>query len=199
MPSFDSEHGRKGVPRSTPIGTERGTFGHFAERDAERQAERGGGDSLKTLAMQALERIEGRNGGRNAERNESVPGRSALTRERNAFADASEQPDWRAYFEERAGIREHNGGSSWADAEAAALADCVARWRALHPQQAAGDGACAQCGGPGPDTPVLAAGGHAWLHRRCWPAMDAESEREALLAVASLLGQASGKARPEER
>ncbi|MCR6643503.1 MAG: hypothetical protein NVV62_02680 [Terricaulis sp.] len=109
--------------------------------------------------------------------------------ERNALADASERLDWRAYFAERAAIREYDGGVSRPDAEAGALADCVARWRALHPLQAADDGLCAHCGGPGQGgTPVLAAGGHAWLHRRCWPAMDAACERVARLAVEVLLG-----------
>jgi hypothetical protein len=45
---------------------------------------------------------------------------------------------WRDYFEERAAIREHDGGMSRADAEAGALADCVARWRALNPLPASG-------------------------------------------------------------
>ena len=30
---------------------------------------------------------------------------------------------------------------------------------------------------------VVAAGGHAWLHRACWPAMNAAREREARAAI----------------
>ncbi len=98
--------------------------------------------------------------------------------------------DWREHFEERAAIREHDGGASRADAEAGALADCVARWRALHPLPASGDGACVQCGKPGPDTPVLARGGHAWLHRECWTGMNAAREAEARAGVLAALGRA---------
>ena len=60
---------------------------------------------------------------------------------------------WRDYFEERAAIREYDGGMSRADAEAGTFADCVARWRALNPLPASGDGACVQCGKARPDTP----------------------------------------------
>jgi hypothetical protein len=97
------------------------------------------------------------------------------------------QEDWRNYFEERAAIREHDGDLSRVDAEAGALADCVARWRALNPLPASGDGACVQCGKARPDTPVLACNGHAWLHRACWPSLDAAREAQALAAVRKLL------------
>lgn len=53
---------------------------------------------------------------------------------------------WRGHFEELAAIREHDGGMSRVDAEAGALADCVARWRALNPLPASGEGACVHCG-----------------------------------------------------
>jgi hypothetical protein len=59
----------------------------------------------------------------------------------------------------------------------------VARWRALNPLPASGDGACVQCGKPDPDTPVLAGGGHAWLHRECWAPMNAARDAQALAAV----------------
>lgn len=101
------------------------------------------------------------------------------------------QFDWRDYFEERAAIREHDGGMSRADAEAGAMADCVARWRALNPLPASGDGVCVQCGKTGPDTPVLARGGHAWLHRECWGPMNASRNEMAFAAVRALLGDAS--------
>jgi hypothetical protein len=96
---------------------------------------------------------------------------------------------WRELYEERAAIREHDGGMSRADAEAGALADCVARWRALNPLSASGDGACVQCGKARPDTPVLARGGHAWLHRECWAPMNAARNEVAFAAVRALLGK----------
>jgi len=98
--------------------------------------------------------------------------------------------EWREFFEERAAIREHDGGMSRIDAEAGALADCVARWRALNPLPASGDGACVQCGKARPDTPVLARGGHAWLHRECWAPMNAARNAMAFAAVRALLGHA---------
>lgn len=101
---------------------------------------------------------------------------------------AREHDGWRDYFEERAAIREHDGGMSRADAEAGAIADCVARWRALNPLSASGDGACVQCGKTGPDTPVLARDGHAWLHRECWGPMNTLRSEMAFTAVRALLG-----------
>jgi hypothetical protein len=95
---------------------------------------------------------------------------------------------WCELYEERAAIREHDGDMPRADAEAGALADCVARWRALNPLPASGDGACVQCGGVGPDTPVLARDGHAWLHRECWAPMNAARNETAFAAVRALLG-----------
>lgn len=80
---------------------------------------------------------------------------------------ADDGEPWRHHYEERAAIREHDGGLSRADAEAGALADCVARWRVLNPLPASDDRACVHCGEARPDTPVLAPGGHAWLHREC--------------------------------
>jgi hypothetical protein len=94
---------------------------------------------------------------------------------------------WRDFFEERAAIREHDGGMSCADAESGAMADCLARWRALNPLSASGDGDCVHWGGAEPDTPVLARGGHAWLHRACWTPMIAARERDAVAAVRALL------------
>ena len=48
-----------------------------------------------------------------------------------ALAQAPPEAEgWRYHFEERAAIREHDGGLSRTDAEAGALADWLARWRA---------------------------------------------------------------------
>jgi hypothetical protein len=99
----------------------------------------------------------------------------------------TEAQQWRDLFEERAAIREYDGKMSRADAEAGALVDCVQRWRALNPLPASGDGACAHCGKRGPDTPVLARGGHAWLHRDCWGPMNEARHRHALVVVRALL------------
>jgi hypothetical protein len=140
-----------------------------------------------------LERIQRRNGTRNTERNTAVAGRCIGSEGTQHPAEhertARDCAGWRDYFEERAAIREHDGGLSRADAEAGALADGVARWRALNPLPASGDEACAHCGKARPDTPVLARGGHAWLHRECWAPMNAARNEMAFAAVRALLGE----------
>jgi hypothetical protein len=101
---------------------------------------------------------------------------------------AIERERWRDRFEERAAIREHDGGLSRTDAEAGALADLARRWRSENPLKASDGAACAHCGKRGPDTPVLARGGHAWLHRECWVAMDEARHRKSETAIKALLG-----------
>lgn len=110
--------------------------------------------------------------------------------QRGEVSCESEAERWRDLFEERAAIREHDGGLRRADAEAGALADLVSMWRSENPLPASDGAACAHCGKRGPDTPVLARGGHAWLHRECWVAMDAARQREAMGTVQALLGAA---------
>jgi hypothetical protein len=97
---------------------------------------------------------------------------------------------WRALFEERAAIREHDGVVSRAEAEAGALGDLAAQWRYEHPLPASGDTVCAYCGNVEPDTRVLARSGHAWLHRACWGPMHARRRDEAEAAVRQMLGMA---------
>lgn len=97
---------------------------------------------------------------------------------------------WRDMFEERAAVREFDGGLSRADAEAAAFGDLAATWRAENPLAANDGRECAFCGGPGPCTPVLAHQGHAWLHKACWGPMNEARQQDALVAVRVLLGPA---------
>lgn len=104
-----------------------------------------------------------------------------------ATTPAQDPQGWRDLFEERAGIREHDGCLSRADGEAGALADLVARWRALNPLPPSDGALCVHCGGTEPDTPVLALSGHAWLHRACWAPMNAARQQQALAAVCKLL------------
>jgi hypothetical protein len=56
--------------------------------------------------------------------------------------------DWQAFFEERAGIAEFDGGLSPADAEAMAFECCIAEWLNRHPCQS-DPGRCVPCGKPG--------------------------------------------------
>lgn len=121
---------------------------------------------------------------RNATRTRANPRRSNV-------ASVATSPvlnfDWRELFEERAAIREHDGGLSRADAEAGALFDLAQRWRAMHPLPASLGATCVHCGEPEPCTPMLARGGHAWLHRACWAPMDNARRLQAEAAIRALL------------
>jgi len=81
--------------------------------------------------------------------------------------------DWQAYFDERAGIREHDGSLPRAEAERLALEDATAQWLRLNPAPASDPRyGCVHCGlGEQPGNtflPVLAPGGHTWVHDACW-------------------------------
>jgi hypothetical protein len=98
--------------------------------------------------------------------------------------------DWQAFFDERAGIAEFDGGLSRAEAEAQAFARCVAEWRNHHPLRSLA-GHCCGCGEvEQPDEPLLPFGtedtGHAWLHSRCWSDWQAIRRAEALDALAAM-------------
>ena len=56
--------------------------------------------------------------------------------------------DWRAFFDERAGIAEFSGGVSRKEAEAHAFACCVVEWLNRHPAPSP-PGRCAWCGESG--------------------------------------------------
>ncbi len=100
--------------------------------------------------------------------------------------------DWHAYFDERAGVAEHDGGLSRADAEQRAYECCVAEWLWQRPPPASGPERCAHCreplGEPGRDgLPFLTgAGGHTWLHCGCHAPWMKRRRGEAEAALAAL-------------
>jgi hypothetical protein len=101
-------------------------------------------------------------------------------------------PDWQVYFHERAAIREHDGRLSRREAEHLAFDDTVTHWLCLHPAAASNVSAgCDQCRGaeePGNSLlPVLAPGGHVWVHDRCWSAWQ-DHRRAAAEAALQQLG-----------
>jgi len=80
--------------------------------------------------------------------------------------------DWQAFFDERAGIAEYDGGQNRQEAEVAAIECCVVEWLNRHPEPSGSD-SCAWC--KRADTaghaivPFSTAGpGHTWLHPECW-------------------------------
>ena len=80
--------------------------------------------------------------------------------------------DWRAFFDERAGIAEFDGGASRPNAEARAFECCVVEWLNLHPEPS-DPGQCAWCGKSQVESSVVVPFGtkdlgHTWLHPECW-------------------------------
>jgi hypothetical protein len=98
--------------------------------------------------------------------------------------------DWQAYFDERAGIAEFDGGLPRPDAEARAFACCVEEWLnrsfARSPpgrRFPRGDGDLLHDTGRshriGPTE-------HVWLHSRCWPAWHPGRKAAAVAALAAM-------------
>jgi len=96
--------------------------------------------------------------------------------------------DWQAYFDERAAIREHDGGLPSGEAQHLAFEDAVTHWLCLHPAPASDPRhGCVHCdsGDGAGDTllPVLAPGGHVWVHDRCWGPWQRARRHEAQEAL----------------
>ncbi len=100
--------------------------------------------------------------------------------------------DWRAHFDERAGVAEHDGGLTRATAEQQAFECCVIEWLWRSPPPASGPERCAHCGQPlgepGRDgLPFLTGDGrHVWLHNGCHGDWTAQRRAEAVAALAIL-------------
>jgi hypothetical protein len=98
--------------------------------------------------------------------------------------------NWLAFFEKRATIAELDCGLSRAEAEARALAFCVARWLNRNPVRSS-PGCCLGCGGGEQARDTLLpfgteSSGHAWLHSRCWAAWYERRRAEAFVALSSM-------------
>jgi hypothetical protein len=98
--------------------------------------------------------------------------------------------DWRAFFDERAAIAEHDRGLTHAQAEAEAFAGCVVEWLKRHSVQSSPI-ICCWCGGIGrQDNELLPFGtesvGHTWLHSNCWRPWRDRRGREAVAGLTTL-------------
>ena len=98
--------------------------------------------------------------------------------------------DWQAFFDERAGIAEHDGGLSRGEAEALAFDHCVMEWLMRHPVRS-NPSACLRCGRAEDERAFVLpfgteASGHAWLHSDCWPAWHAARKTEAAAALSAM-------------
>jgi hypothetical protein len=95
--------------------------------------------------------------------------------------------DWQAYFDERAGIAEFDGGLSRPEAETRAFQCCIVEWLNRNFGRSP-PGRCLACGdGNLPHDALLPFGieptGHVWLHSRCWPAWHTGRKAEAVAAL----------------
>ncbi len=95
--------------------------------------------------------------------------------------------DWRALFDERAGIAEFDGGQTRADAEVLAFERCIVEWLNRHLEHSDPD-RCAWCEKPDRDThTVVPFGtenhGHTWVHPECWNDWHERRVRQATEAL----------------
>lgn len=97
--------------------------------------------------------------------------------------------DWLAFFDERAGILEYDGGLPRHEAEARAWEACIAEWLTQNPVCSV-PGRCRTCGDSSAQEPLLPYGttetGHTWLHRGCWSAWYDARKLEAVAALKAL-------------
>lgn len=105
-------------------------------------------------------------------------------------ADYWSAEDWRTFFDERAGIAEHDGGLARADAEAQAFAICVSEWMNRHSANSSPD-RCLSCGeNETAANPLLPYGsedhGHAWLHSDCWRGWYEARKEDAVGALVNM-------------
>jgi hypothetical protein len=94
--------------------------------------------------------------------------------------------DWQAYFNERAGIAEFDGGLQRPEAETRAFECCVVEWLNRNFERSP-PGRCLACGGDHAYDALLPYGieaiGHVWLHSGCWPTWHAGRRAEAVAAL----------------
>src|SRR5215218_1555935 len=111
---------------------------------------------------------------------------------------------WWMWFEERAAIREFDGGFSRSEAERLALEDAVAHWLRLNPAPASNPrSGCAycQCAEQLSNAliPLVTTGGHIWIHDRCWDAWRASRRTEAATALRRIGLRLQSESPPPEK
>jgi hypothetical protein len=104
--------------------------------------------------------------------------------------DGWSDEDWRALYDERAGISEFDGGLPRSEAEPLAFECCLVEWLNRSFERSP-PGSCLACGGADRAHDVLMphgveATGHVWLHSRCWPAWHAGQKADAVKALKAM-------------
>ncbi len=101
--------------------------------------------------------------------------------------DSWSPADWRAYFDERAAIREYEGGQARDQAERFAFENTVSHWLSAHPAPATPPDRCVHCRHAQRTNdvllPMLADGGHTWIHNGCWSEWYSARRREAVASL----------------
>ncbi len=105
--------------------------------------------------------------------------------------------DYQAFFDERAGVLEFEAGLACVEAERRAFSEIAQQWLSQNPAPATFPrGGCVHCLDDdqrgNPLLPVLAAGGHTFLHDRCLDAWRTFRREQAETALRQLgVGQAA--------
>jgi hypothetical protein len=112
---------------------------------------------------------------------------AALVRRENEKWTAE---DWHAFFDERAGHFEYEGGEPRSDAEARAFECCIVEWMNRYPCRT-DPGRCAACGEPDREGHTVVPfgteiNGHTWLHPECWKEWHRERQAHARQALAAM-------------
>jgi hypothetical protein len=99
--------------------------------------------------------------------------------------------DWLAFFDERAGIAEFDGGVARAEAEAHAFECCLSEWLNRNPV-CSSPSHCLECGGGEHNWDKLLPygtepAGLAWLHSRCWETWHAKRKAKAVTTLSPIL------------
>ena len=99
--------------------------------------------------------------------------------------------DWRAFFDERAGIAEFDGEQTRVDAEALAFECCIVEWLNQNSSPSDPDH-CAWCGQSEEDSDCVIvpfgtkSHGHTWLHHHCWKDWSGQRRAEAEQALTAM-------------
>ena len=97
--------------------------------------------------------------------------------------------DWRAFYDERAGIAEYDAGLPRDHAEHVAFEQCVAHWLALNKPPAGEWGFCTCCGQPAQPDAVLTTcvgGSPGLIHHACKVAWGEHRREQAVSALGKL-------------
>jgi hypothetical protein len=116
--------------------------------------------------------------------------KTAILVQLQADAEPWSIEDWRALYDERAGIAEFDGGLPRSEAETLAFECCVVEWLNRTFERSPPGSCLACCGADSGHDALLPHGveptGHVWLHSRCWPAWHGERKAEAVTALKAM-------------